>query len=50
MSRIRLERLGFSVLAHTLQPSVSVDGLPGLDFLRGLNLAIDSRIGRFSLS
>ena len=39
------ERLGFPVLGHTLPPSASVDGLLGLDFLRGLNLEIDFRAG-----
>jgi predicted aspartyl protease len=44
------ERLGFPVLGHTLPPSASVDGLLGLDFFRGLNLAIDFRTGRLRLS
>lgn len=50
INALGLERLGFSVLGHTLPPSVSVDGLLGLDFLRGLNLAIDFRTGQLSLS
>jgi predicted aspartyl protease len=45
-----LELLGFPVLGHTLPPSASVDGLLGLDFFRGLALAIDFRTGRLSLS
>jgi predicted aspartyl protease len=44
------ERLGFPVLGHTLPPSASVDGLLGLDFFRGLDLAIDFRTGRLRLS
>jgi len=44
------ERLGFPVLGHTLPPSASVDGLLGLDFFRGLNLAIGFRTGRLRLS
>ena len=44
------ERLGFPVLAHTLPQSARVDGLLGLDFLRGLNLGIDFRSGQLSLS
>jgi len=50
ISALGLERPGFPVLGHTLPPSASVDGLLGLDFLRGLNLAIDFRTGRLSLS
>jgi predicted aspartyl protease len=44
------ERLSFPVLGHTLPPSANVDGLLGLDFFRGLNLAIDFRTGRLRLS
>jgi predicted aspartyl protease len=43
-------RTNFAVLGHTLPPSASVDGLLGLDFLRGQVLAIDFRQGRLSLS
>jgi predicted aspartyl protease len=43
------ERTGFPVLAHTLPPSASVDGLLGLDFLRGQVLRIDFRQGVISL-
>ena len=43
------ERLSFPVLGHTLPPSTSVDGLLGLDFLRGLNLTIDFRAGQIRL-
>ena len=49
VSALGQERLGFPVLAHTLPPSVNVDGLLGLNFFRGLNLAIDFRAGRLSL-
>jgi len=44
------ERQDFPILGHTLPPSASVDGLLGLDFFRGLNLAIDFRTGRLRLS
>lgn len=44
------EQTGFPVLAHTLPPSAGVDGLVGLDFLRGLNLNIDFRNGLITLS
>jgi len=43
------ERDDLLVLAHTLTPSASVDGLFGLDFLRGRTLSIDFRRGVLSL-
>jgi hypothetical protein len=43
------ERLGFSVLGHTLPPSAGVDGLLGLDFLRGQSLTVDFRRGQVVL-
>ena len=43
------ERVDFPVLGHTLPPSAGVDGLIGLDFFRGQNLAIDFRTGRVTL-
>lgn len=42
-------RLDFPMLSHTLPPSAGVDGLLGLDFLRGTRLAIDFRAGRMTL-
>lgn len=36
-------RSRFSVIAHTLPPSATVDGLLGLDFLRNHRLSIDFR-------
>jgi predicted aspartyl protease len=44
------ERIGFPVLWHTLPPGASVDGLLGLDYLRGQNLTIDFRNGRVTLA
>ena len=44
------EYIGFPVLGHTLPPSAGVDGLLGLDFLRGQNLVIDFRNGRVILA
>lgn len=44
------ERIDFPVLCHTLPPSAGVDGLLGLDFLRGQSLAIDFRNGRMTLA
>lgn len=44
------DRNGLSVLAHTLPPSAGVDGVLGLDFLRGQRLVIDFRAGQIELS
>jgi predicted aspartyl protease len=44
------ERENFPVLAHTLPPSSSIDGLLGLDFLRGQRLRIDFQRGIIVLS
>jgi predicted aspartyl protease len=51
----RIEALGqmrasFPVIAHTLPPSATVDGLLGLDFLRGQQLSIDFRRGEITLT
>lgn len=50
----RIQALGqnrsqFVVIAHTLPPTTSVDGLVGLDFLRGQELTIDFRAARITL-
>ncbi len=42
-------RADFSILAHTLPPTATVDGLLGLDFLRGKVLNIDFRLGKLTL-
>jgi predicted aspartyl protease len=47
---LRIERHDFQVLSHTLPPSAGVDGLLGLDFLRGLSLIVDFRKGLMELS
>ena len=44
------ERVDLPVLAHTLPPTAGIDGLLGLDFLRGHKLEIDFRQGVLSLS
>ena len=41
--------MSFFLICHTLPASVSVDGLLGLDFLRGQRLTIDFRAGRIAL-
>ena len=42
-------RRHFRVLVHSLPPTASVDGLLGLDFLRGCRLVVDFREGLISL-
>lgn len=39
----------FPVLGHTMPPSAGIDGILGLDFLRGLSLTIDFRAGQVVL-
>lgn len=51
----RIDTLGesrehFPILAHTLPPSASVDGLIGLDFLRNRHLMIDFTTGQIDLT
>ena len=43
------ERVDFAVLGRTLPPSAGVDGLLGLDFLRGQSLTVDFRTGQVTL-
>lgn len=43
------ERAAFPVLAHTLPPSADIDGLLGLDFMRGLTLTVEFRTGELRL-
>jgi predicted aspartyl protease len=40
-----MERFSFPVLCHTLPSSAGVDGLLGLDFLRGQRVVLDFRTG-----
>ena len=42
-------RRDFPLLCHTLPPSATVDGLLGLDFLRGNRLVVDFRTGTIEL-
>lgn len=44
------QRADFPVLSHTLPPSAGIDGLLGLDFLRGQCLDIDFARGFISLA
>jgi hypothetical protein len=42
-------RTQFPVISYTLPPSAGVDGLLGLDFLRGQSLTVDFRTGEITL-
>jgi hypothetical protein len=44
------ERASFPILSHTLPPSAGIDGLLGLDFLRGQKLDVDFRNGHLWLT
>ena len=44
------ERMHFPVLGHTLPPSAGIDGLLGLDFVRGQTLTVDFRTGTLTLT
>ena len=44
------ERIHFPVLGHTLPPSAGIDGLLGLDFVRGQTLTVDFRTGTITLT
>ena len=43
------QQTGFPVLGHTLPPSAGVDGLLGLDYIRGQSLTLDFRTGKLTL-
>lgn len=42
-------RVDFPLLCHTLPPSATVDGVLGLDFMRGHRLVVDFRAATVSL-
>ena len=44
------EYSGFPVLGHTMPPGAGIDGLLGLDFIRGWRLTIDFRTGQLVLA
>jgi hypothetical protein len=50
LSALGQERTGLPVLCHTLPPSAGIDGVLGLDFLRGRDLNINFRTGQISLT
>ena len=43
------QRTAFPVLSHRLPPTLSVDGVVGLDFLRGQVLTVDFQTGQITL-
>jgi aspartyl protease family protein len=57
VSRIQVQRLSalgihrreFRVLCHTLPPTTGIDGVLGLDFVRGMKLVVDFRKGVIDL-
>jgi predicted aspartyl protease len=49
ISALGQERSNFPVLAYTLPTEILVDGMLGLDFLRGRKLTLDFREGQLSL-
>lgn len=50
LSALGQTRTNFPVIAHNLPPGTSVDGLLGLDFLRGNVLSIDFIKGEITLT
>jgi hypothetical protein len=50
LSALGQDRTDFPVLCHTLPPGATVDGLLGLDFIRGHVLRIDFQTGLLTLS
>ncbi len=44
------QRTHFPVLCHTVPPSAGIDGLLGLDFVRGQTLTVDFRSGTIKLT
>ena len=50
LSGLGEHRLGLAVLAHTLPPATGIDGLLGLDFLRGSVLTVDFQTGQIRLT
>jgi len=50
LSALGRHRLAVPVLAHSLPPATGIDGLLGLDFLRGLVLTVDFQAGQITLA
>ncbi len=50
LSALGQHRFVFPIIGHTQPPISGIDGLLGLDFLRGQVLNIDFRMGQIDLS
>ena len=50
LSALGQERNDFAILAHALPPTSTLDGVLGLDFMRGHLLTVDFRTGQLSLN
>jgi hypothetical protein len=50
LQALRRERMLFPVLGHSLPSATGVDGVLGLDFLRGEILTLDFRNGQITLA
>ncbi len=50
LSALGQHRLGFPVLSHSILPAAGIDGLLGLDFLRGTILTVDFRAAQITLT
>ena len=50
ISALGQERTNFPILAYALPPTSTIDGVLGLDFMRGHLLTVDFRIGQLSLT
>jgi hypothetical protein len=50
LSALGHHRIGFPVLSHTILPAAGIDGLLGLDFLRGMILTLDFSAGQITLT
>jgi len=49
LSALGIDQKDFPVLCHSLPPSIKIDGLLGLDFLRGHVLTMDFQKGELDL-
>ena len=47
---LQQERQDFQVVSHTMPSGAGVDGVLGLDFMRGQRLTVDFRAGEVSLN
>lgn len=50
LEALRQTQSGVTIQAHTLPSSLPIDGLLGLDFIRGQRIVVDFRTGQISLT